>query len=288
MMSKTAPPLSPLNRGVDEIPEGDRGHLESIREWIFTRTGLYFSPRKQLILYRRLRTLCWRLGLANLSELAEQLHENATMDLVVAVICAVSINHTFFFREMEILQHFQQTILPRLPADETWRIWSAATASGEEAYSIAILLAEAVGLLEAPQRAAILGTDISQPMIDLAEHGVYAKNRLELVPPYLLKRYLQPVGLDQWQVLPGLKQLCTFRRMNLQSLPWPFKQQFHVILCRNVLYYFDLAHQQQLVESLYDAATPGGWLMTSATETLHGLDTRWRKVDVGLFIKDRQ
>ena len=273
--------------GMDEdaIPPEEKPHLESIRQWVFDHTGLCFEERKRFVLYRRLETLRWRLGLSSLQDMAWQLAEQTCPQLAVQVACAVSTNHTFFFREIEMLQRLFQVATPQLPSGEVWRIWSAAAASGDEAYTMAILLAEALGMPQAQERAAILGTDISHPMIDQAEHGVYAEQKLELVPPSLFKRYFQPVGLGQWRVAPALKRMCTFRRMNLKSAPWPFKNPFHIILCRNVLYYFDRAHQERLVERLYDVAAPNGWLLTSATETLHGLNTRWRKVDVGIFRK---
>jgi len=268
------------------IPTEDLWHLESIRQWIFAHTGLHFGENKQVILYRRLKTLCWKQGLPGLQEMSQQLNGRTDSQLAVEVARAVSTNHTFFFRELQVLKRVAQAIAPQMADGPAWRIWSAAASSGEEVYTVAILLAEALGLARARQSVALLGTDISYPMIEQAEHAVYGAARLEEVPPQMFKQYFQPVGLGQWRVRPEVRQMCTFRRINLQSVPWPFKHSFHVILCRNVLYYFDLPGQEQLVERLYDVTLPGGWLVTSVTETLHGLRTRWRKVDAGIFRKD--
>ena len=264
----------------------DRPHLESIRQWIFTHTGLHFGERKQYILYRRLQTLCWRQGIPTLEEMDRQLHGAGSSQLALDVACTISTNHTFFFREPMVLDYLRDVIIPQLPQDEMWRIWSAASSSGEEAYTLAMLLAEMLGVGQSQQRAAILGTDLSHPMVDQAEHGVYDQNRMDQVPPEFVKRYFEPVGLGQWRVSAGLRKMCTFRRINLQSADWPFKNPFHVILCRNVLYYFDSEHQERLVERLYDMAMPGGWLLTSVTETLHGLKTRWKKVSAGVFHRE--
>lgn len=267
------------------VPAEEEPYLDSIRQWIYGHTGLHFGEKKHFTLYRRLQTVCWRDGIPSLQEMDRQLCEQDSSDLAVHVVCAVSTNHTFFFRELEVLQRIQTTILPQLPRDETWRLWSAAAASGEEAYTVGMLLAEALGLEHALQKVSILGTDISHPMIEQAEHGVYDAGRMEWVPPDLIERYFEPVGLRQWRVVPALKQLCTFRRMNLQSMPWPFKNPFHIIVCRNVLYYFDVPEQKRLVEEMYECTVPGGWLVTSVTETLSGQSTRWREVDVGVFRK---
>ncbi|HEX7587164.1 MAG TPA: CheR family methyltransferase [Anaerolineae bacterium] len=291
MPSQTLPPLNtqlPFNSALQletTVPEGEKPYLDSIRQWIFGHTGLHFDDKKYFTLYRRLQTVCWRMTIPSLQELDRQLHEAGSSELAVQVVCAVSTNHTFFFRELDGLNRIERTILPELPRGEAWRIWSAAAASGEEAYTIAILLAEALGLDYALKMVSILGTDISHPMIDQAEHGVYDPGRLELVPPDLLAKYFEPTGLGQRRVIAAVRKLCTFRRMNLQSMPLPFKNPFHVIVCRNVLYYFDAPEQKRLLEEMYNWTVPGGWLITSATETISGQSTRWRKLDVGLFRK---
>jgi chemotaxis protein methyltransferase CheR len=267
------------------IPRAEQPHLEYLRQWIFDHTGLHFSEKKHTNLYRRLHTLCWKLNVPSLEELARQLRDQVSPHLAVEVACAVSTNHTFFYREAEVLQQVPQMILPRLPVEGQWRIWSAAAASGDEAYTLAILFAEALGLEQAQERVAILGTDISYSMIERAEQGIYLDQKLEMLPPLARQRYFEKVDARQWRVISELKQMCTFRRMNLQSTPFPFKNSFHLILCRNVLYYFNQQTQIQLVERLYDAAESGGWLLTSVTETLHNVPTRWRKVGTGLFRK---
>lgn len=281
-LTQTSPCSEAAINGIpaDEIP-----YFELIREWIHTRTGLHYPERKYLLLYPRLKKLCWRLSLDNLKELYQHLQAHDVPGLAVEVAQAVSTNHTYFLREQETLQFFQEKIIPTLPVNEPWRIWSAAAASGEEAYSLAILLTELLGLDQQVSQIAILGTDLSQLMIQRAEQGIYDERRLELLPDYLKKRYFKPLGLNQWRIDPRLKQLCTFRRLNLMSHPWPFKNPFHVVLCRNVLYYFDRLHQQTLLERVYDETVPGGWLITSVTESLWGMNTPWRPVCSGVYRK---
>jgi chemotaxis protein methyltransferase CheR len=268
------------------VPEEDRRHLESIRQWIYSQTGLQYGPRKYVLLYKRLQAFCWRSKIQNLAELDERLHGPTAAQIAPDLVCVVSTHHTFFFREPAVLHRFQQSIIPSLPAKERWRVWSAATSSGEEAYTVAILVGEALGWAQALERCAVLGTDLSASMVGEAERGVYPSGRLELVSPDQKARCFEHVTPDKWQVSATLRQMCTFRRLNLQTTAWPFNKPFHVILCRNVFYYFDLDHQQQLAERLYDAASPDGWLITSVTETMHGLQTRWRRVQAGIFHKE--
>jgi chemotaxis protein methyltransferase CheR len=206
-------------------------------------------------------------------------------DLAREVACAVSTNHSYFFREEKVVQFLKEQILPTLPAEGKWRLWSAASASGEEAYTLAIILAEALGPEQARKKVSILGTDIDRSVLERAEHGVYNELSLEKVPLHLRRRYFHSVGSGKWYIDSALKQMCIFRQLNLMSAPWPFRNDFHVILCRNVLYYFDPEHQRDLTERLYDVTVPSGWLITSVTEPVQILKTRWQPVASGVYCK---
>lgn len=260
-------------------------HFDSVRRWIGTHTGLHYPERKYCTLYHRLRKLCHELDIPDLKTLDQHLQQRDLPNLSIQLACAVSTNHTYYFREEESMQFFQAQIIPSLPPNEPWRIWSAASSSGDEAYSLAIILAEALGLAEAQQNTAILGTDISYNVLEQAEYGICNEQRLDKVPKPLRDKYFRALGLGQWGVTPEIKQLCTFRQLNLMNYPWPFKQNFHVIFCRNVLYYFDRPKQIELVERLYDVTTPGGWLITSVTESLWNMNSRWQSVRTGIYHK---
>ncbi len=267
------------------IPRKETKALESIRDWVFTHTGLNYPQRKRGILYSRLQSLCYRLGIADIIEMERLLSEGNADWLATEVARAVSTNYTFCFRERETVDFLRMHSLPGLPSAEPWRIWSAAASSGEEAYSVAILLLEALGQEQARQKAAILGTDITYRMIEQAEAGVYPGQRLETVSRDLLYRYFEQTPSKTWQVSAPLRQMCTFRRLNLMSHPWPFRQPFQIIFCRNIFYYFDKNEQIDLAERLYDAAAPGGWLLTSVTETFYAMPVRWERVLAGVWRK---
>jgi chemotaxis protein methyltransferase CheR len=270
---------------VEKIPNAEVGSFEYVIGWISLYTGLHFPPAKHMILYRRLINLCFKQGFADLNELANHLKLKDMPDLPSEVARVTSTNHSFFFREPDVLDFFRKKVVPTLPEGNNWRIWSAASAAGEEAYTLAMILSEMIGINQALSQTAILGTDISYPMITQAEHGVYHKQKLEMVGDVLLNRYFHQVNNDQWSILPAIKPMCTFRRMNLNSYPWPFQNQFHVVFCRNILYYFDRPLQQELVERIYDITLPGGWLITSVTETLYWAKTRWHTVTTGVYRK---
>ncbi|MCX7682129.1 MAG: protein-glutamate O-methyltransferase CheR [Anaerolineae bacterium] len=268
-----------------ELDRSERQHFEAIRRWVYDHTGIYYPERKNLLLYHRLMKLCHRLGIPDLKELHKHLRRGDLPGLAGELACAVSTNHSYFFREESVLGFFREHIIPALPERSRWRLWSAACASGEEAYTVAIILAETLSMAKAREQAAILGTDIDYMVLRQAEQGVYPDHKLEHVPPDLLRRYFRPVGAQEWKIHADLQGICTFRRLNLMSFPWPFKNRFHVILCRNVLYYFDLEHQRDLVERFYEVTVPGGWLITSVTEPVQSLSAHWKMVTSGVYRK---
>ncbi|MCE1254581.1 MAG: protein-glutamate O-methyltransferase CheR [Anaerolineae bacterium] len=268
-----------------DIPQSEQDAFVYLYHWIGNYTGLHFPPNKHVNLYRRLICLNQRLNFRDLNEMVLHLQNHDDPSLPAELARVISTNHSFFFRETAILGYFRKKIIPTLPVSSPWRIWSAAAASGEEAYTLAIMMVEELGLTQALNQVAILGTDISYPMITQAEDGVYHKQKLESTSPSTLMHYFKPAGTDQYSIVPWIKPICTFRRLNLKSSPWPFQNQFHVIFCRNVLYYFDHTLQMEIVERMYDHTLPGGWLITSVTENLKKAPTRWQNVTTGVYRK---
>ncbi len=259
----------------------DAGY-ESIRNWLSEQSGMSFPEKKRDLLTHRMTRVLSRFGLSSLEALAEELISDRDVELKLAVLHAASTNHTYFFREPEILDFFRDNILTPGTRNGSLRVWSAAASSGDEAYSLAIIAAEMLGAL-APVRVSILGTDISLPAISQAESAIYTSSHLEHAPPEILERYFVPAGMGQYQAVPELRRMCTFRRLNLKAAPYPFAKGFNVIFCRNVLYYFDRQHQFQILEQLYDVTEPGGWLLTSLTEVVRDLGTRWQPVTNAVY-----
>jgi chemotaxis protein methyltransferase CheR len=258
------------------------GGYECIRDWLAESCGMSFPEKKRDLLTHRITRVQERFGFPSLEALADQLTRTGDVDLKLAVIHAASTNHTYFFREPQALDFFRDQILRSPLAQEGLRVWSAAASSGDEAYSLAIIASQAFGVM-APSRISILGTDISLPAIKQAEAAIYNTNHLEHVPADILQQYFVPAGMGQSRVTPEIHRLCTFRRLNLKVSPYPFSKSFHVIFCRNILYYFDRQHQFQILEQLYDVAEPGGWLITSVTETVRDLRTRWQPVTNAIY-----
>ncbi len=262
----------------------DRQGTEVIRGWLAQRCGIHFPEHKLDQLRQRLMKVQREFGVPDLSDMAGRLHHSDATALQLAVMHAASTNHTYFFREPDVLDIFRSQILPVLAARDEIRIWSAACSTGDEAYTLAMIIAEALGT-PALRRTAILGTDISAPVIAEAEAATYAENRLDRVAPELRARWFEPAGNGRSRVKAELRDVCTFRQMNLKMLPYPFRHSFQAVFCRNVLYYFEREDQIATLRALHDVTEPGGWLFTSVTENVREVCHPWQPVANGVFRK---
>lgn len=258
--------------------------FESIRDWLVVRCGIHYPDQKRDLLVQRLNRVQRAFAFSNLEELADCLVQRSVNEVELAVISAASTNHTYFFREPEILSEFRASILPKLAERDEIRIWSAACSTGDEVYTIAMLIAEALGE-KALERTSILGTDISAPVVERAEIGVYTERQIAQVPAEMRDRYMKRAGLGQFKICDTIRERCTFRRMNLKSSPYPFRNSFQAVFCRNVLYYFDTADQVATLSAVHDVTEAGGWLITSVTESIRDLPTPWRSVANGMHRK---
>ena len=164
------------------------------------------------------------------------------------------------------------------------RVWSAACSTGQEPYSLSILAHEIYGA-RCRQEIAILATDISSRAINKATSGIYGSNAMSSVSTDRQRLFFTE-SADGYEISASIKDLCTFRRLNLTVGSWPFKRQFHAVYCRNVLYYFDRDQQVRIVQRIHRHVVPGGWLFTSVTETLRDLDTSWAYLQPGIYRKE--
>ncbi len=265
----------------DRSEASDDTVFDAIREWVTSHLGIRFSHDQATVLGRRLG-LAFGRGSEGSREIAERLrHGDPTV--VKRVTEAATTNHTYFFREPETLDYFANQALPRMPLGEPLRIWSAAASSGEEAYSIAMVSKKWLGSLGAA-RMQILGTDISARQIELAEQAVYETDALRSVPDEYAGFFV-PQSKTESKVVPELTEMCTFRRMNLTSFPWPFQKKFHAVFLRNILYYFEPMLRRVVLEEAFDSTEPGGWLFVGLGESMWGTSSRWTPIGHGIFRK---
>ncbi|MCO5091570.1 protein-glutamate O-methyltransferase CheR [Bosea sp. (in: a-proteobacteria)] len=237
------------------------------------RSGLSLTADKRYLVESRLGILCRRHGLADIGTLVHRLRAAPDPDLEGAVVDAMTTNETLFFRDQTPFTLFQDVVLPeRLAANaasRSLRIWCAAVSSGQEAYSLAMLVDEMAERL-AGWKIDILGTDISAEILEKARAGLYSQHEIQRgLPIRMLLKHFRQEG-DRWQLSQRIRAMVTFRQHNLLERNDQFGR-FDVIFCRNVLIYFDLQTKMKVLERLSPRLVPDGAFILGATETVLGL-----------------
>jgi len=247
--------------------------FDFLRRMLKERSGLVLSAEKDYLLESRLLPLARRHGMTSLGELATRLRQPGSASLAIAVTEAMTTNETFFFRDRIPFDHLRDTVIPALVAarsrEKRIRIWCTAAASGQEPYSIAMLLKALGGQLNG-FRVDIVATDLSADVIDRAKAGIYSQFEVQRgLPIQLLVKYFSKSG-DAWEIVPELRGMVQFRTLNLLNDFLPLGQ-FDVVFCRNVLIYFDQPTKVGVLERIARQMPRDGYLMLGAAETVVGL-----------------
>ncbi len=250
--------------------------FEYLRNFLKQRSGLALTAEKRYLVESRLTPVCRRFGLATLGDLIGilKLGQNATIER--AVVEAMTTNETFFFRDRIPFDLFRDTLLPDLlvrnASRRRIRIWCAAASTGQEPYSLAMLLQEAAPRL-AGWQVEIVATDLSTEMIEKAKQGLYSHFEVQRgLPVQWLIKYFTQVG-EQWQIAQSLRSMVDYRQLNLLH-SFTALGQFDVIYCRNVLIYFDAPTKSDVLARLAAQLAPEGALLLGAAETVIGLSDR--------------
>jgi chemotaxis protein methyltransferase CheR len=241
--------------------------------------GNHLDDSKGYLIESRLMPLALELGAGSWSELYGKVRADATGSLRRKVISAITTNETSFFRDTAPFELLQNKIIPDLidkrrkatppGAPLPIRIWSAACSSGQEVYSVLIVLRELLGAAQGYD-IRILGTDISDKAVAQASYGKYSKLEIERgMPPTRLERHFTREG-EFWKVRDEMRALANFRNLNLLE-PWSFPQKFDIVLCRNVAIYFTEQDRKRLFDRIATAMAPDGYLLIGSTESIIGI-----------------
>ncbi|MEJ2217276.1 MAG: protein-glutamate O-methyltransferase CheR [Gemmatimonadota bacterium] len=253
----------PLSTG--ELSAHDAAELRTLLDRIRTRFGLSGAAYKERYFRRRLGMRMHRLGLVRYADYMRRLEEDP--DEYGRLLDAVAINVSRFFRNPDVWTALRRDVVPELFAlDPPVHLWSAGAAAGEEAYTLAMLLAEHAATPAALGRFSIVGTDIDDHALERARLGRYEDDALAELEPATRSRWFE--GGPPWTVRSELRRVVRFRTLDLAVDPFPGGQQ--LILCRNVLIYFERGLQESVLARFVDALVPGGFLVLGQAETLFG------------------
>lgn len=263
--------------------------FEFLRQFLYQRSGLALTPDKSYLLESRLSPIARKLKLRSLPELVEHLKKGATQDLTIQIVEAMTTNETLFFRDRWPFERFTQMILPTLmeqnKSNRRVRIWCAACSSGQEPYSLAMLLSEA-GAKVAGWQFEIIATDISEEMLQRCRRGWYSTFEVQRgLPPELLKKYFVK-DEEGWTISEKLRSMVRFRYFNLLNDPVTAGlTALDLIFCRNVLIYFDEPTRKKVFSGMSKVMKPGGFLCLGGAETVIGISDAFRILpgERGLF-----
>jgi chemotaxis protein methyltransferase CheR len=245
---------------------------EFLRKLLKERSGLDLSSDKQYLVESRLIPLARRVGLNGIAELVAKI-KGGSEALTSEVVEAMTTNETFFFRDKVPFDHLRQTILPALlqarASRRSLRIWSAASSSGQEPYSIAMCLKENAAAL-AGWRVEILATDLSQSVLEKSRAGIFSQFEVQRgLPIQMLVRHFTRVG-ELWQLNADIRAMVQHRQLNLLQ-DFSHLGTFDVIFCRNVLIYFDPETKGRIFDRLAKAIEPDGVMVLGAAESVVGI-----------------
>lgn len=258
------------------VPLLSDGDFDYLRHFLLTRSGLALTREKRYLVESRLTPVCRQRGLPDLAALVRELRGGAARDLERLVVEAMATNETLFFRDRTPFDTFRHALLPMLvplrAGVRRLRIWCAAASSGQEPYSLAMILDEMAAEL-AGWRVEILATDIGEDVVQRARRGLYSQFEVQRgLPINLLLKHFTQVG-DQWQLSAKIRSMVEFRTLNLIR-DFSALGHFDIIYCRNVLIYFDPKTKTDVLNRLSrQLAEPHGVLVLGASETVLGLDT---------------
>ncbi len=276
--------------------------MQAIKDFIFTEqdfdhirglvkrhTGIHLTEAKKDMVYSRLSRRLRTLGLARFSEYCALLDQDGS-DELNNFINSITTNLTAFFREEHHFRYLAQTLLPQLrekkAAQRRLRVWSAGCSTGEEPYSIAMVIRETLADVD-QWDVKILATDLDSNVLDRARSGIYDADRLQGLPERRRRRWFRKgrgENAGKVKVVAELQRMITFKRLNLLH-EWPFRGPFDFIFCRNVVIYFDKDTQRRLFDRYAEVLPHGGHLFIGHSETLFKVCDRFRLIGQTIYQK---
>jgi chemotaxis protein methyltransferase CheR len=264
-----------------------------VRKLVYERAGINLGDNRQHLVQARLAKRIRMLSLSGFREYFKFLESDRNKDEMIRLIDAICTNTTFFFREADHFDFLAESLRSRI-RDENWdqkrytlRIWSAACSSGEEPYTLAMVVQKV--LREFPSiDFKILATDLSQKILAQAMTGRYDAQKLKIVPEEYRRTCFRPVNGSrgtQFEIVPELRKQITFVNFNLMTPEFPFKFGFDYVLCRNVMIYFDRKTQEGLINRIARHIRPGGHLIVGHSESLNGLSHKMKYVKPTIYLQ---
>ncbi|QMU98859.1 chemotaxis protein CheR [Borrelia sp. A-FGy1] len=250
--------------------------LNRLTKIVYNNFGINLSEKKKLLIESRLSSTIKAKNFNNFTEYINYLENNESQISLIELVDKISTNHTYFFREPNHFEFLEKKLLPKMinqmsKSDEKEiRIWSAGCSSGEEPYTIAMIINEHISTNKVHLNIKILATDISITVLKEANQGIYSGDRIKNLPKHLKLKYLNQLKNEKFEVKDSLKKMVQFKKLNLMDEYFPFKKKFDLIFCRNVMIYFDEETRNLLAEKFNKYLKDDCYLLIGHSETIRG------------------
>jgi len=252
-----------------------------LQKHVYSRVGIVLEDNKQYLFESRLAPIVKQLGLSSINDLCAILHNERNDEIGHQLAEAMTTNETYFFRDPAHYEAIRTVLLPRLKEERKdsrrLRFWSAASSTGQEAYSLAMMLLEAK--LD-DWNIDILGTDFSSKVLERARSGKFQQIEVSRgLPTSLLIKHFSRTGLD-WQLNEAVRRMVHFQQFDLRKSMRSLGP-FDLVFCRNVMIYFDLPTKMKMMKEIHSTLVPGGWLLLGGAESALGLDEWFERQRIG-------
>ncbi len=257
-------------------------------EFVKKTCGVNLHQKKTLVT-GRLQNYLSENNFDSFADYLDHVISDKTGKAAAVLINKLTTNHTFFMREPRHFEIFKYEVLPFLEKSQQDKkdlsIWSAGCSTGEEPYTLAMIIADYFGANKFSWDTRLLATDISTQALDTAINGIYRKENADLLPEKWKKHYFKETPDGNYKISEKIGSEIIFRKFNLMTEQFPFKKRFNVIFCRNVMIYFDSETKRKLVDKFYEYTEEGGYLFIGHSESLDRDKTRYRYVMPAVFRK---
>jgi chemotaxis protein methyltransferase CheR len=276
------------NQGMKLISDEE---FNLIRNLVYEKVGINLTGQKKALVTGRLQKILRDRKFQTFRDYYNFVISDKSGEALSELVDKISTNHTFFGREADHFNYFRNKVLPeivqrkQLEKSNDIRIWSAGCSTGEEPYTLVMLMKEFFGKDYIKWDAGILATDISTVALSKASVGIYEDNRLHNFDTELKKKYFKLTNDEKWQVSDEIKREVTYRRFNLMNDFFPFKKEFDVIFCRNVMIYFDTETRINLVNKFYENTVQNGYLFIGHSETIDRKYTQYKYIAPAIYQK---
>lgn len=266
-----------------------KNEFKQLAEYVHSHYGIYLKEEKQALVTGRLQNVLIDLNLKNFTEYYNYIISDKSGKAATLLMNKITTNHTFFMRESDHFDYFKNHVLPYLKnsvKNKDLRIWSAGCSSGEEPYTLAMILDEYFGSEKSYWDTKVLATDISLNVLERAINGIYTNEDISVLPALWRNKYFTRKDDKNSVIIDRIKHEVIFRKFNLTCEIFPFRKKFHVIFCRNVMIYFDMQTKEKLVNAFYDALEYGGYLFIGHSEALNRDESKFKYVMPSVYRKE--